>query len=354
MKTIETCVYCSKTFNPSKGQGDHIIPVQFGEFEGDVRFRRICLQCNNRIGRAEEQLLRSAPECFFRNIVNPKVPSSRQRGRSLNVGSKDAPPPECKIEMGDHHQLVHLSTDHPENVYPVDQVVIHDSEGNEYFFKLFPGMKPEPLKKRIDSEVKGKIQKTWLHSSQERFDEFQTLLKDIWPKSNMEERPETEAGTHEVRTTVSFRFTSQYFQAIAKMAFHYYLAHSRRNVRGDEPGFSEIRDFIINGGDVDRFFDRPEQTLHTPFQLMKDRFNATPGLRCHVLMADEKSDIVTVLVQLFVGKGFAPHTHRITLGRHGGKLKIPKTVFSHAYFYHEEQDSNKAGWVEEPRILQVR
>src|SRR4051812_10061502 len=43
------CIYCSRFFNPLKGQGDHVLASGlFGEFEGDSTFRGICTRCITR------------------------------------------------------------------------------------------------------------------------------------------------------------------------------------------------------------------------------------------------------------------------------------------------------------------
>ncbi len=56
------CIYCPKEFDPSRGEGDHILPAALGEFRGDVRFRGQCPSCNNVIGRFEQQVVQSGPE----------------------------------------------------------------------------------------------------------------------------------------------------------------------------------------------------------------------------------------------------------------------------------------------------
>src|SRR5438105_4823171 len=44
------CIYCPKEFDPSRGEGDHILPAALGEFQREVRFRGQCPSCNNTIG----------------------------------------------------------------------------------------------------------------------------------------------------------------------------------------------------------------------------------------------------------------------------------------------------------------
>src|SRR5215207_2001912 len=98
MPTMTTCIYCPKLFDPARGEGDHILPVQLGEFRNDVRFRGACPKCNNDIGADEQQLLMCGPEAVFRAVVKPAVPASRFRGSpSLSGGAMGAPAPRFTI-----------------------------------------------------------------------------------------------------------------------------------------------------------------------------------------------------------------------------------------------------------------
>lgn len=106
MARLEKCIYCGTSFDSTRGEGDHIFPVQLGEFRNDIRFRRICTSCNNRIGKSEQQFLLCGPESFFRGLVNPKVPKRRQRGRSQGKAAMGVPGPLSTIDHGDHRELV--------------------------------------------------------------------------------------------------------------------------------------------------------------------------------------------------------------------------------------------------------
>ena len=107
---MDNCIYCGIQFDSSKGQGDHVIPVQLGEFRNDKRFRRICPKCNNKIGRSEQQFLACGPASFFRKIVKPNIPPKRQRGQS-SIAALGVPSPKSTIDHGDHRELVRRSED---------------------------------------------------------------------------------------------------------------------------------------------------------------------------------------------------------------------------------------------------
>ena len=79
MSYDEKCIYCSNSFDPYNGEGDHIIPFCLGEFKNYVCFRRMCPDCNRKVGKYEQQIVQSGPEGFFRLIIKAKSKRSKRR-----------------------------------------------------------------------------------------------------------------------------------------------------------------------------------------------------------------------------------------------------------------------------------
>jgi len=355
MTKTEKCIYCRTPFDPTKGQGDHIFPVQLGEFENDIRFRRICTSCNNKIGRSEQQFLSCGPESFFRDLVKPKIPKKRQRGCSQVKTCLGVPGPSSTIDHGDHRELGRRSKDNPASVFAVDQLVVHDDQGEEYFIELFSGLRPEQLKDRIKKLGINKIDKTWLHCDTERWSEFQELMKKTWPKLEIHNLPETEAGITQVNGRVTFKVTDHYFRSLAKIAFHYYLVHSRRGFRGDEQCFGLIRDFIMNGGDDKAFFKQSGPKFVMPFGEISSGGAITPKQWCHIMAADETDKVAVAYIQLFVGRGCVPHPHYIKLADINSKVFISSSTWGHVYLYDESPNSDRyAGQVQQAQVTKIR
>jgi len=351
MIRTDKCIYCGTSFDPAKGEGDHILPVQLGEFKNDIRFRRICTLCNNKIGRSEQQFLTCGPERFFRDLVKPKIPKERQRGRSQVKGAIGAPSPQSTNDCGDHRELVKRRQDDPTTVFPVDQIVIHDDQDQEYFIELFSGMHPKQLQDRIKKSGIRKIDKTWFHWDAQRDSEFQQLLKKTWPKSELQSLPGREAGIRQVKGRITFKVTDHYFRTIAKIAFHYYLVHSNRGFRGDEQCFGPIRDFIMNGGDDQPFFKQPGPKFVTEFGKMSSGYVVTPDRWCHIIAGDETNKVAVAYIQLFVGPGCVPYAHHIKLGDINRTILLPRSTWAHVYLYDKLPSSGRyAGRVEQARI----
>ena len=355
MNRTVKCIYCGISFDPTKGEGDHILPVQLGEFRNDIRFRRICTSCNNKIGRSEQQFLLCGPESFFRDLVKPKIPKKRQRGRSQVKAALGASSPQSTIDHGDHRELVKRTKDNPTNVFAVDQIVVHDDQGKEYFIKLFTGMCPEHLKNRIKKCGISKIDKSWLHCDTERWMEFKHLMEKTWPKSKVRSLPGREIGIIHVEGRIAFKATDHYFRSLAKIAFHYYLTHSRRGFRGDEQCFDLIRNFIMNGGDDKAFFKQPGPEFVMPFGKIPSGGVKTPKYWCHIIAADETDKVAVVYLQLFVGRGCIPKPHYIKLADINAIILVSNSTWGHVYLYDESPRSGRyAGQVEQAQITRIR
>jgi len=357
MSSGETCIYCGSCFDPNRGEGDHIIPAQLGEFRNDTRFRRVCPGCNSRIGQAEQQMVQSGPEGFFRRIVKPKSKRLGKRGIGRPRGAMGAPPPEHMIDMGDHHALVEPSDDNPQNVSPVDHIFVRDKDGKEARVRLYPSMRADQIRSALAGAGVSEMKEARLHCGDENWAKYTGLLQEVWPKSKLEEGEPTPAGVHPaVPGAVKFVVNTAYFRSLAKMAFHYYLAHSSRGHRGDGSCFRDIRDFILNGGDSDRFFkERHHPQFVLPFGELISGGVVTPSQWCHVLAASELNGFAVAYVQLFVGPGCIPAPHYVSLGRWHSPVISPKGIWGHIYLYDNPQQAGRyAGRVVAAQITGFR
>jgi hypothetical protein len=265
------------------------------------------------------------------------------------------PSPQSTIDHGDHRQLVKRSTDDPKNVFPIDQIVIHDEKGEEYFIKLFARMRPEQLKDRIKKLGITKIDKMWVHFDERLSSEFQQLLKEVWPKSEICSLPVTEAGITQINGRITFIANDHYFRSLAKIAFHYYLVHSRRGFRGDEQCFGPIRGFIMNGGNIEDFFNQSGPKFAMPFGEIPTGGVLTPKQWCHVMAANETGKAAVVYLQLFVGRGCIPNPHYIQLGNIHSKIIVPNSTWGHVYLYDESPSADQyAGQVHQAQITRIR
>lgn len=351
--TRVNCIYCTVPIDLHRGQGDHVVPATLGRFDGEFVFRRICPKCNSRIGKCEEQILRCAPEAYVRRMVQPNVKRNR-RGTGW-AGANGMPPPKFLIDHGDHHELVDGSTDDPRNVFPIDQLVIVDKAKGEHHLRLFPDLTAAQLRAKIDSLGLTPSGKSYLYADDAAWPKYVALLNEIWPDSPVVQGETIEAGTHRMKGTTEFTFHADYWRALAKIGFHYYLLNTRRGVRGDEPEFADLRRFIMEGGDRDPFFTKPAAKFVMPFRELPDGSAILSSAWTHVLAADESYTAAVAMVSLFMGPVRLAPTYHVNLGRLRSPLVVPGARSTHLYLYDAEPGKGTfAGRVEMVSTTQLR
>ncbi len=342
---VEKCIYCAATFDSSAGEGDHVLPAALGEFKDDVRFRRICPLCNSRVGAFEQQVMQSGPEGFFRTIVKPASKRLRRRGGGRQRGAMGASAPKSQFQWDGWSISGGPSSDDPLGVSPFDQVVVRDGQGRDHSIRLFPRMRKKQLQQQVEQLAISSVREIRCFCSNESdLKDYSNLLEAVWPHLRMEgpDKSRIEPGVYEVAIHREFRVKDPYFQALAKIAFHYYLAHSQRGSRGDEPAFADIRDFIMNGGNRDRLFRDSGRFFADPFPPVSKGIGAVvPANWCHVLAANETTDVAVVYLRLFIGPNHLPKPVHVTLGQINSRVHVLRPVWAHAYVYEPVADSSR-------------
>jgi hypothetical protein len=254
------------------------------------------------------------------------------------MGAAGTPGPAYTLDRGDHQEIIEPCANDPETALPVDQLVVRDKEGVDHHIRLFPGMRAEQLKQQLARKSVGVIDGVWFHWGEANGQEYLRLVETVWPGADFRELPCTEAGVHQMAGQVRFYLSGGYYRAIAKIALHYYLAHSRRGARGDERQFLQIRRFILNGGDMAEFFHSTRKKFILPIQEP-----IMPAHWCHVLGATETERSAVAYVQLFVGPRAVPTAHHIALGEISSSLVVPHAYWAHRYVYETGKMPGKYG-----------
>lgn len=347
------CIYCDEQFDPSKGEGDHILPsALFGEFQYDIRFRGCCRKCNTSFGQHEQILAQATPLGQFRAIVKPK--QTRRKSSRRQRGAKGSRPPRIVVFPIDHGELVELVGDDPRDVRPVDRLTIRDEDGSEHYIRLFKGMTVERLRTDIQKSGSKKHKVIFCSGNPENVESYKTLLDELYPNCRWEDRPDTEIGVHRVRGRTEFVFSTEAYRAIAKIAFHYYLVHNQRGYRGGEPGFDAVRRYIREGvGDYKHFFDLAGPTFLMHFGETNQGRGTTPGNWCHILAAHEVADKIVVDLRFFAGPGSKGEVHRVTLGRIHSRIVLPGAFWGHVYHYDMRPGDKYSGFVERARLQRL-
>jgi hypothetical protein len=298
-------------------------------------------------------MLKCAPEAFLRRVVQPAV-TRHKRGRGW-VGANGMPPPMFTIQHGDHQELVAGSANEPHDVRPIDQLVVVDSARREHHIRLFPEMTVAHLRAKIEELGVTPSGPMFLHADEATSSKYVALLKELRPGAPIAEAEGLEKGVHRVAGRATFTFHADYWRAVAKIAFHYYLLNTRRGLRGDEPVFADLRRFILEGGDSTPFFSNPPARFELPFRKLPDGSAILPDVWAHVLAADESRHTAVAMVSLFMGPQRLAPTQHITLGRFSSPLVAPSARWAHAYLYDASQNAtHTAGRVVAKSVTQLR
>lgn len=346
------CIYCGTPVDTTSGEGDHVIPAAFGRFKGELKFRRICPQCNSRIGKCEEQLIRCSPESVLSRQVRPQ--GSRKRRGKTRVGAHGKPPPQFKIQHEDHEELAVESDEVGGSVESPEQLVIVDAEGKQHVIRLFPTMTAESLRAKVAKLGVKLSGRAHIHADEAATAAYLELIKTVWPKSGVDFKEVLQPGTHRVRVQVQCEVNADYWRAIAKIGFHYFLVSSRRGFTGSEPEFEAIRRFIIEGGDRDQFFGSTATEFRTPFRKTGDGAFVA-GQWTHLLAADDEKRDKVAMVCLFMGPQFLAPTRHIRLGSVNSLLAVPNPANACEYVYDNNSRVNGYdGFVRTVRLTRLR
>ncbi|MEN6450376.1 MAG: hypothetical protein ABFC96_07795 [Thermoguttaceae bacterium] len=355
---MDTCIYCQGSFDPFTGQGDHVIPAALGEFLDDAAFRGICPRCNSKAGACEQQLLDSAPEALFRAIVQPKSKRRRKREGVQMRGAMGVEAPVFSFQWDGWSFLGSLRDEL--GIEPVDQVVVRDSQGTDHNIRLFPNMRKEQLQKRLRELAVGEPKEIRCFCGNESEPkDYADLFKAVWPRHALWTDTEPSAAkpeVHRVPVSGEFRTNDAYFRALAKIAFHFYLAHSQRGNRGDEPTFARVRDFIMNGGNKDEFFRDPGGLFFDPFRPPSRAIGAiVPAKWCHLLAVNESGGLAVAYLRLFMGPRHLPKPVYVILGQIKSRVLVPRPAWAYAYTYeHVEGHPRSCGRVRPVRMTPLR
>jgi len=137
-----------------------------------------------------------------------------------------------------------------------------------------------------------------------------------------------ERGTIETKTIVTV--TSNYFRALVKIGFHYFLKQMGR-FRGSEETFADVRTFIREGtiSDMDRFVS------FTPRQISREiKLGYRPQNWGHLLATGVNFRWLLAKLQFFLGPEYLAPVYVINLGRNPSPI-LYREAHSHAFIYYE-------------------
>jgi hypothetical protein len=146
-------------------------------------------------------------------------------------------------------------------------------------------------------------------------------------------RPPTDKEMLPVLAEGTFTCDKRYFQAVTKMAFHYYLGTNLSNcyLNGSEDVFNPVRRFIRYGEGNPESFVLPKKGC-----FIDDlRIGWRPPFYGHIFVAEVSNKCITVKAQFFVGPDIDPPYYEVLLCERPFIVTIRPTMFGHDYVYIE-------------------
>ena len=255
------CIYCRKREADAR---EHPLPQSLGGFLNyEPLLDRICQPCNEEISKVEQEFARLSPEAVLRSTKWVKRGGRKSRGRASSfvpqkIGGKQLWFHARDPESG--YVLLWQPDTIPGSIKPLSQFVILDEEHHQI------GLVPVPtdihtgreLAKLFEGhDVKFPVASVYVKAATGDEDRIQAMFAD-WGRTVELTRgkPGPVPGPQLYRGEV----TLAYFRALAKIGFHYVLAHIP-TIFGNEPEFRALREFIWHGtGEPDQFLHRLDTT----------------------------------------------------------------------------------------------
>ena len=306
---MPTCIYCGST---GPFVREHYIPRALGTFRGLVRLRdKICEKpCGDDLSELDGAIVRNSPDALFRVLAGV-------RGRSRH----DAVSPFYYGLYSD--QTTKLRGKHPRlgfdvwweiepgtmNTREANQIILR--RGQEHLAFLLPetGDIEEYLRFVLREHDLKNVAFVYVFAGDGEDNDLLTrtiaAMKAVATSSEGASftRDEAMEPGHVIRTEAVLPITQMYARGIAKIAFHYLLAHTEGVFAGHEPVFDDVKRYIKTG----EGFEHRIGLVNTPI-VEDQRQSGTLLLYMHIVAADVAYDEIVVRVQLFAGPAVSPPT----------------------------------------------
>ena len=303
------------------------MPRCLGNFKGYRSLDdRLCVECNGKCKKLDEQLCRSAGESFFREYlgiegrrgqrkVNPFYRRSAGGGKLVVEGKSSATGETVSLELekGSVRELRHLS--------------LITEEGIRHVIPIPEGMTPSRFRQEFDQLGVKKAEEGHIYADETEIPWIESLLDTL----KMDEKLGwLEGGAGPItysNVVIEFRVTERYFRALAKIGFHHFLTQIHR-FRGDEECFKAIREFIMTEGELsrcDKFVSYVRKSL-----IFRDMVPVAWG---HAVAAEVDYHRLRSRVQLFLGPEYLPPVFTIQLGRNPSPIDYPETSLNFFEYY---------------------
>lgn len=304
-----------------------------GAFENQLTLKnRVCQECDTEIGKCEGQLIKCGIEAILRmqaGIVGrsgKNSPSPFQQ-RSYGYGP-------IKVEMEFPYTGWKVLVEPREDgltAEPLPQIVMIGSNGycGQILIKEAKSLTADTLKLEIAKLGEHDWRKVWaVELDDSDVDHIFGLLDQMGILGSEECLTNIKPldGTIKTKASGVAVYGREYFRAIAKIAFHYFLLHSRL-FDGSEAEFEPIRQFIRYGEGSEKDFVIEEGAPTMYNSSGQDH----PPFYGHILLTEITANRIAIWLQLFVGHNHRPHWRKVILSTESRHVVLSTEEFGHLY-----------------------
>jgi hypothetical protein len=311
------------------------LPRCLGSFRDyDTLDDKICRPCNNSFTQLEEQFCRSSPEAFFRQMLGIRGRKSHVTISPFLRGSAGTQPLVMKGKLpGEDFEILWQLNKGSKNIDYVTQIVLFIDERNTHIILIPDDMKdPAQLRERIKEAGQRlgveRFKEARIFAPESETERIKHLLSGLKFDSDVDWSRSPEKGKIETETVSTV--TANYFRALAKIGFHYFLKQMP-HFRGSEPAFANIRSFIKQGGlaDVECFISLTSRQISS--ELTK---GYRPENYCHLLLTGVNYHSFLTKLQFFLGPEYLPPVYLVYLGDNPSLIQH-REAHTHAFVYYE-------------------
>ena len=331
---MSLCIYCNEHEANSK---EDFMPVGMGKFRNYERLHnKLCADCNNEIGKSDEQFCRCGTEAFFRIIKGIKGRKYHQKVNPFYRGSSGGKNIVVKGEhpYGNNCKIFYEIKEGGERIFPARQIIFLDSKGKYHSILITEKIKES---KDIQNELKikgianSKPVESWALVEEKEWIErlcAEFNVETKWSEATLSQNIE------KVPCVATFQVNSKYFQAIAKIAFHYFLNHFNQ-FTGCEREFDGIKQFIMNGGNSDQWV----RQVNGSFVWELNSGLITTDKYCHLLAIDKNENDIRAMLHFFIGpKKVNPRWYyKVFIGKNPERIIYPQKI-GHQFVYFDNPD----------------
>lgn len=331
------CIYCK---NKEADAREHYLPACLGEFLNyELLYNRLCNDCNNEIGKLDEQFCRCGPESFIRRIKGIK---GRKKHKKVNpFYRKSSGGKYIEMEMNDHHNNKKIFCEIIEgtdDAIPARQIIFQDISGKFFSILITDNMKDHKdlQKALLENNLENcKPIECWATVDEREW--IEKLLNNYNIKFNWKFSPLDEKKVTK-KFTVKFEVNDKYFRAIAKIGFHYFLKYFPQ-FTGFEIEFEEIKNFIDKGDEIEKFVEQIEGS----FIYGLKPGSVTTDKLCHFIGVNKTRNFIIAYLQFFVGPEFGPSFYyKVNIGKNPERIIYPQNI-GHQFVYFDQKD--KKGFI---------